>query len=43
MFMLKPADGVIGAQQQAIRSCFEAFRSLVCKIVDKLDGGTEER
>ena len=37
MFMLKPADGAIGAQQKAVRSCFEDFQSLAKKIVDKLD------
>ena len=36
MFMLKPADGVIGAQQNAVRSCYEDFQALARKIVDKL-------
>lgn len=40
MFMLKPADGAIGAQQKAVRSCFEDFRSLAQKIVDKLNKET---
>ena len=37
MFMLKPADGAIGAQQRAVRNCFEDFRTLSKKIVDKLN------
>ena len=41
MFMLKPADGVIGAQQRAVVSCFEDFRSLAQKIIDELDEETE--
>ena len=36
MFMLKPADGVIGAQQSAVRSCYEDFQALAKKIIDKL-------
>lgn len=43
MFMLKPADGVIGAQQRAVVSCFEDFRSLAQKIIDELDEETEQR
>lgn len=37
MFMLKPADGVIGAQQYAVRSCYEDFRTLAEKIFSKLE------
>ena len=36
MFMLKPADGVIGAQQNAVRSCYEDFQALAEKIIYKL-------
>lgn len=36
MFMLKPADGVIGAQQNAVRSCHEDFQMLAEKIIRKL-------
>ena len=34
--MLKPADGAIGAHQKAVMGCYEDFRSLAKKIVDKL-------
>ncbi len=37
MFMLKPADGVIGAQQNAVTSCYEDFQALAKKITDKLN------
>ncbi len=33
MFMLKPADGVIGAQQNAVESCYTDFQSLAKKIL----------
>lgn len=33
MFMLKPADGVIGAQQHAVSACREDFQNLVQKII----------
>lgn len=36
MFMLKPADGAIGAHQKAVMGCYEDFRSLAKKIFDKL-------
>lgn len=36
MFMLKPADGVIGAQQNAARSCYGDFHALAKKIIHKL-------
>jgi len=35
MFMLKPADGVIGAQQSAVSSCHDDFRSLAANIVQR--------
>ncbi|MBC6413585.1 MAG: ParA family protein [Chromatiales bacterium] len=37
MFMLKPADGVIGAQQKAVSSCYNDFKSLAEKIIEKLE------
>ena len=37
MFMLKPADGVIGAQQKAVTSCYNDFRSLAETIIRKLE------
>ncbi len=40
MFMLKPADGVIGAQQQAARSCYDDFRTLSEKIIRKMNEET---
>ena len=43
MFMLKPADGVIGAQQRAVVNCFEDFRVLAQKIIGELDAETERR
>ena len=33
MFMLRPADGVIGAQNNAVSSCYSDFNSLAKKIV----------
>ena len=36
MFMLKPADGAIGAHQKAVMGCYDDFRSLAQKIIDKL-------
>ena len=36
MFMLKPADGVIGAQQNAVTSCYTDFRDLAKKIIRRL-------
>ena len=35
MFMLRPADGVIGAQQNAVTGCYNDFRSLAKKIIHK--------
>lgn len=40
MFMLKPADGVIGAQQNAVRNCYEDFKSLAENIIHKLSKET---
>ena len=36
MFMLKPADGVIGAQQSAVSSCYRDFKSLAGKIMQRI-------
>lgn len=36
MFMLRPADGVIGAQQSAVTSCHEDFQALAEKIIRRL-------
>ena len=36
MFMLKPADGVIGAHQKAVKECYHDFRSLADGLVEKL-------
>lgn len=35
MFLLKPADGAIGAHVQAVRHCYEDFENLVEKIFAK--------
>ena len=40
MFMLKPADGVIGAQQHAVAGCYTDFRDLANKITQKLEENT---
>ena len=37
MFMLKPADGVIGAHQSAVQSCYKDFRELARDIIKRLD------
>ena len=37
MFMLKPADGVIGAHHSAVRSCYKDFRELAHDIIKRLD------
>ena len=37
MFMLKPADGVIGAQQKAVSGCYEDFNSLAKKIMQRIN------
>ena len=36
MFMLKPADGIIGAQQSAVSSCYSDFKSLAGKIMQRI-------
>lgn len=36
MFMLKPADGVFGAQQDAVSSCHNDFKSLAEKIMQRI-------
>ena len=36
MFMLRPADGVIGAQQSAVQSCYKDFKSLANKIIKRI-------
>jgi len=36
MFMLKVADGVIGAQQNAVRNCYADFRNLAEKIMQRI-------
>lgn len=36
MFMLKPADGVIGAHQSAAQNCYRDFRMLAHNILDRL-------
>ncbi|MDD9802993.1 MAG: AAA family ATPase [Deltaproteobacteria bacterium] len=36
MFMLKPADGVFGAQQKAVKNCYEDFHKLAKKILNLL-------
>ena len=37
MFRLKPADGVMGAQQKAVVSCYEDFRNLANTIIERLN------
>ena len=41
MFMLKPADGVIGAQQSAVRSCYTDFKSLAENIIKRIEKGNK--
>ena len=36
MFMLKPADGVIGAHQSAVQSCYKDFQTLAHNVLDCL-------
>ena len=36
MFLLKPADGVIGAQQNAVNSCRKDFQNLAEKIIKRI-------
>ena len=42
MFMLKPADGVIGAHQSAAQNCYRDFQALAHSILDRL-GVTKEQ
>lgn len=37
MFLLKPADGAIGAHTQAVRSCYEDFKRLAMVLADRCD------
>ena len=37
MFMLKPADGVMGAQNKAVIDCYKDFNSLVKKIMQRIN------
>ncbi len=37
MFALRPADGALGAQQQAVSRCYEDFRTLAMNIADRLE------
>ena len=37
MFMLKPADGVIGGQQSAVRNCYRDFQSLAQTIYQRIN------
>jgi cellulose biosynthesis protein BcsQ len=39
MFLLKPADGAIGAHAEAVRDCYAEFRELWRRIVDVTDPG----
>jgi chromosome partitioning protein len=41
MFALKPADGAIGAHQEAVRRCWSDFEALARKIMDLAIGTTE--
>ena len=38
MFHLRPADGAIGAHQDAVRRCGDDFLALTTKILDRIDG-----
>lgn len=37
MFALRPADGALGAQQDAVRSCYDDFRRLAVEIASRLE------
>ena len=37
MFMLRPADGAIGAHQSAVRDCYEDFRNLAEEILKRVE------
>ena len=39
MFLLKPADGAIGAHQQAVRDCYVDFLDLAKVLLGRLDDG----
>ena len=39
MFLLKPADGAIGAHQQAVRDCYTDFRRLARELLGRLADG----
>ena len=39
MFLLKPADGAIGAHQQAVRDCYMDFQSLARELLGRLADG----
>ena len=39
MFLLKPADGAIGAHQQAVRDCYTDFRNLARELLGRLPDG----
>ena len=36
MFMLKPGDGVIGAQQSAVIECYKDFQSLAKRVIQQI-------
>ena len=40
MFMLKPADGAIGAQQQGVTECYKDFKTLAKRILDVCEIGS---
>lgn len=42
MFMLKPADGVIGAHQSAAQNCYRDFQALAHTILDRLGGKRDQ-
>jgi chromosome partitioning protein len=37
MFALRPADGALGAQQSAVRSCYDDFHSLATRLATELE------
>jgi cellulose biosynthesis protein BcsQ len=37
MFLLKPADGAIGAHTQAVRSCYQDFERLAIRLAERCD------
>ena len=40
LFLLKPADGAIGAHVQAVRKAYMDFENLACKITDQVAART---